>query len=204
MSPPFHIPARPCYHEVIADGRQLTVKTKTESHTVDLFQLQHCIVSEDTWYYFFLTTKNGRTIEFRLREAMEAKLVFDYLQPFCPGFRDTPATYPVLTWPGSPCWRIDRDSVTKDRYLLFRKQRKLLYIIPTRNLAWVTQRHLVDDSEGGDLFFLRIYTADGKYDDLPGKSVEDCYRLARMIKATAPQLRYTVEGFTGFPKPTKL
>lgn len=204
MSPAFHIPARPCFHEVFSDGRQLTVQMNGKSHTVDLFQLQHCIVSYDTWYQFWLTTKNGRTVEIWLGDAMEAKLVFDYLQPFCPGFRDTPATYPVLTWPGPTRWRIDRDSVTKDRYVLFRKQRKLLYSIPTRNLAWVTQRHLVDDSEGGDLFYLRIFTADGKYDDLPGTSVQDCYRLACMIKATAPQLRYTLKGFTGFPKPTKL
>ena len=194
MIPTLSIPARIGYWEVTSDGRQLTLRKGKQTNTVALERLQHCIVSRDVGYEFHLLTKDGADLQFLVKQPGEAKAVFDYLEPFCPGFRNTPTTYRPRSWViGLEHCRLDRRELAVDQPTFFKKTLKPYLRVPVEELVWVTQTHCDHDPESPESYHICLYTTRGKSFTLMASDVVDCYRLARIFKENAPQLRYTVE-----------
>lgn len=195
-----YIPETFFYWEVRADREWLYVKKGNRSAKIPMSSLEHCIVSVDTDYVFRLITKDRKALEFSIKKRGDnARKLFFLLNSFCTGFRNTVSTYNTYAWTsGIFHYRLDRNELAVDYLTKFRKVLKPFCRIPVQDIVWVTQHHSTHDTESPECYYLRVYTANGKYEDIEGDNIQHCYEIALMIKDLAPRVRYSIFSFTGF------
>lgn len=187
------IPERSGCHEVSVGRDWLRVKKGSEQVMVALTDLVHCMVSCDTYYEFRVITKDKKWLRFVVRNKDgEAKRLYWILQRHCAGFRDLPSTYTPHIWSSSYFYQFDRNELVVEYEALFSKKRKTLYRISTRDVIGVTQHHSEGDPEAADSYYLRVFTVNGRYEDIPGNGIMGCYQMALNIKDLAPQVRYSI------------